>query len=167
MSLKPKLSDYRRWKTKLELEPYLRCKDSVARRALARLRSTSHELRVETGRWEKVSAGGKVYRRSRQERRCRQCFREVEDETHFLLRCPVYSDHRERLIWQVDRVSPLPLDRLHVMVLCREQALTGPSDFDCYRTVAWLMAEARVKFVLQFVRKAFSVRRKIIGLQSN
>ena len=47
MLSKPKLSDYSRWKTKLEFEPYLKCRDPVARRPLARLRSTTHELRVE------------------------------------------------------------------------------------------------------------------------
>ena len=164
MLSKPKLSDYSRWKTKLELEPYLLYRDPVARRALARLRSTTHELRVETGRWEKVHSQGKAYKPTRQERLCRQCYRETEDETHFLLRCPVYARSRDQLILQVDMASPLPLDRLHVLVMRREQTLDGPSDFDCYRTVAWLMAEERVKHTLQFVKAAFSTRRKIMRL---
>ena len=34
MVSKPKLSDYRRWKTKLEMEPYLLSRDTTARRVL-------------------------------------------------------------------------------------------------------------------------------------
>ena len=150
--------------TKLVLESYLSSRDPVARRALARLRSTTHELRVETGRWEKVQSEGKAYKPTRQERLCRQCYRETEDETHFLLRCPVYAKCRDQLILRVDRASQLPLDRLHVLVMHREHTLNGPSDFDCYRTVAWLMAEERVNHTLQFVKAAFSIRRKIMRL---
>ena len=165
MVSKPKLSDYRRWKTKLEMEPYLLSRDTTARRALTRLRSTTHELRVETGRWEKFYVNGVRYRPRRHERKCRLCYRETEDETHFLLRCPIYADCRTTLILQLERTAPLThLDYLHTRVLRRENSLAGPTQLDCYRTVAWLMDEERVRLVLQFVKSAFRIRKKSVRL---
>jgi hypothetical protein len=165
MALKPKLSDYRRWKFSLEYEPYLESRDVVGRKALTRLRGCTHELRVETGRWERVTLDSVAHRPRRDERWCRQCYRETEDETHFLLRCPLYSSLRDALITQLEKSCQSALDRVHVFVMRREQALDAASVVDCHRTVAWLMADkTRVRLVLEFVRKAFTARRRIVGL---
>ena len=48
METKPKLHYYREWKTDLQYEDYLDGRDTVARKALTRLRSRTSELRVET-----------------------------------------------------------------------------------------------------------------------
>ena len=52
---------------------------------------SSHRLRVETGRWEKPII-------PYNERKCQICALDIEDEFHFVLVCPRYSDLRKRFI---------------------------------------------------------------------
>ena len=109
--------------------------------------------------------GGVTHRLARHERLCRQCYRETEDETHFLLRCPLYARHREALILQLELSSKSPMDRVHTFVMRREHALQTASTFDCYRTMAWLMEdEDRMRSVLIYVRNAFGARRRLVSL---
>ena len=54
-----KLEEYAKWKTKPEKEDYLEHADTHQRRLWTKLRSGCLELRVETGRWERVSVGGR------------------------------------------------------------------------------------------------------------
>lgn len=64
------------------------------REALLRLRVGSHSLDVCTGRWCNPSTGSKG-RIDRNSRVCRVCQSGmVEDEKHFVLECPAYSDIR-------------------------------------------------------------------------
>ena len=101
MAAKPKLDSYRLFKTKLEYEPYLDLTDSVARKAMTRIRSGTSELRVESGRFEsrvRADLVGGWRRLRREERRCVLCFTEVEDGVHLMLRCPAYSILREGLL---------------------------------------------------------------------
>ena len=51
---------------------------------LAKLRLSSHSLQIEMGRRNNIP---------REQRRC-HCREPVEDELHFLLRCPSYDDIR-------------------------------------------------------------------------
>ena len=58
------------------------------RNALSKLRMSSHRLEVETGRWARPNAIPFA------ERLCKIC-NKLEDEFHFILECPVYSDLRK------------------------------------------------------------------------
>ena len=58
------------------------------RTALAKLRLSSHRLEVETGRWVKPNSIPFA------ERLCKIC-NKLEDEFHFVLECPIYSDIRK------------------------------------------------------------------------
>ena len=61
--------------------------------AFARLVTSSHRLRVETGRWDKPVAT------EYKDRKCKICnFGDIEDEYHLVLKCPVYSSIRRRCI---------------------------------------------------------------------
>ena len=61
--------------------------------AFARLVTSSHRLRVETGRWDKPVAT------EYKDRKCQLCNSgDIEDEYHFVLKCPVYSSIRRRCI---------------------------------------------------------------------
>lgn len=83
---RPKLRTYRLIKKNLEYEDYLDIEDEAGRKVLARLRSGTNMLRIETGRHEGL------------ERRDRLCWfgcKEVEDEQHFLKECWMYEDLRE------------------------------------------------------------------------
>ena len=69
------------------------------RRALSRLRMSSHRLEVEMGRWKrpvKVAYG---------ERKCRVCG-VLEDEFHFLIECPIYVNLRAKYIKRYYYISP-------------------------------------------------------------
>ena len=61
--------------------------------AFARLVTSSHRLRVETGRWDKPVAI------EYKDRKCQLCNPgDIEDEYHFVLKYPVYSSIRRRCI---------------------------------------------------------------------
>jgi len=61
---------------------------NIYRQAFTRLRTSSHRLAVETGRWHKPN---KI---PRNERKCLSC-NSLEDEFHFLLECPLYKEIRK------------------------------------------------------------------------
>ena len=71
-------------KSNLQREGYLKFKSRLARVTIARLRSGSNFLRIETGRHDGEELEDRV---------CRWC-RKVEDEAHFLLECDLYRDIR-------------------------------------------------------------------------
>ena len=53
-----KLENYVRWKPKLELEEYLEHAHAKQRRLWTKMRGGCLEVRVETGRWERMSVNG-------------------------------------------------------------------------------------------------------------
>ena len=61
------------------------------RRSLCRFRISAHDMRIESGRYSK-------HPQNRTDRLCTKWdINEVEDEFHFLLRCKLFKDERERL----------------------------------------------------------------------
>merc|ERR1712081_11278 len=80
-----KLRTYRLVKNELKLEGYLENKDKKGRREMARMRSGTNVLRIETGRQL-------VQKEKLEERRCWFGCDAVEDEKHFLLNCTMYDD---------------------------------------------------------------------------
>ena len=84
VQMKPKLRTYKMLKAGVRREEYLSWEITDEQRVLyARLRSGSHQLRIERGRWEhEVEA----------ERLCLVCGTGViENERHFLLECSCSS----------------------------------------------------------------------------
>ena len=61
---------------------------------LARIRSGTNNLRIETGRYERPKIEEKF-------RTCKICMRETENEEHFLRYCPAYKDIREEFMNEV------------------------------------------------------------------
>lgn len=107
---KPKLRLYRCLKSELKREDYVEWEIPGTHRSLyARLRSGTHQLRLETGRW---------LQEPEEDRVCNVCITgKVETEEHFLLDCYVYDRLREGMflkireqtgydlqIWSDDRV---------------------------------------------------------------
>ena len=68
------------------------------RNALARLITSSHRLRVETGRWERPVI-------PYESRICTMCHK-LDDEFHFLFECPRYHDIRRQYLPTYFRVRP-------------------------------------------------------------
>ena len=68
------------------IENYLKLNNTYNRKALAQIRTSSHTLAIETGRWEKLK---------REERLCKHCNRNlIEDEAHLIFDCSNYSTER-------------------------------------------------------------------------
>ena len=68
---------------------YLNINNFNNRKTLSELRISAHKLEIEKGRYLNIN---------RNERICKNCkLGVVEDEAHFILECPVYSEHREGL----------------------------------------------------------------------
>ena len=88
---RPRLGTYRKIKRSLELEEYLDVLEGQRKRNIIEIRSGVNQLEMEQGRRRKVK---------REDRVCKICACEVEDEEHFLLRCKLYDDIRER--WKED-----------------------------------------------------------------
>ena len=89
-----KLRLYRQLKSELSFENYLKVvSDFKHRRTLARIRSGTHELSIETGRW----AGESVNNRT-----CPTCLSgAVEDEAHLLLDCISYDTLRGEMLEKI------------------------------------------------------------------
>ena len=69
------------------------------RKALTRLRVSSHILLIETGRWNKPSTI------PRNERLCPFC-EVLEDEYHFVLECQLFNNLRKNYVPKFYRVNP-------------------------------------------------------------
>lgn len=96
-----KLRTYHLFKTTIHKEKYLDILPSKSlRSALARFRISSHNLNIETGRYQRNFniETGRYQRQAAHERVCKMCnLNVVEDELHFLVECPAYIHARERL----------------------------------------------------------------------
>ena len=80
-----------KYKKILKEEDYLKSDDSIGRRMLARIRSGTNNLRIETGRYERPKLAEEY-------RLCRVYKTETESEEHFLMRCTAYEEIRKELI---------------------------------------------------------------------
>ena len=84
-----KLRTYCKFKQEFSTELYVEISiERKYRRALALFRSGCAPIRLETGRYEKLSV---------KERVCFVCENVVEDEKHVLTECPLYCDLRQDL----------------------------------------------------------------------
>ena len=84
----PILRLYSSIKSQFSSEPYLLVvKNSKHRRALSQLRCSSHNLAIETGRWQGLPID---------ERTCLAC-NVLDDEEHFVCYCPINFDERVQL----------------------------------------------------------------------
>ena len=82
-------------------ENYLKIKNFQNRRALTKLRTSTHNLAIETGRWTKTE---------REQRLCTQCTEhKIEDEKHFLFECPTYSENRKLAFTQIKNKTEIDL----------------------------------------------------------
>ena len=89
----PKLRTYALFKKEFRLETYLMSSNNISHTlALLKLRISSHNLRIETGRYTKPT---KI---PVNERLCIYCTSgEVEDEIHFITKCSLFKNERKEL----------------------------------------------------------------------
>ena len=80
-----------------------------SRKALVKLRISSHKLRIETGRYDNIP---------RDERLCNLCnCNRIEDETHFLLDCPSFSSIRDMFFSKLEPKIPFVRLQSHESLL--------------------------------------------------
>ena len=87
----PILRSYSLYKHGFYFEPYLdSISDSRYRTAITRLRTSSHVLEIERGRYTvpKTAVGDRL---------CKICH-QIEDEAHFLIDCKLYDIHRQEFM---------------------------------------------------------------------
>lgn len=99
IDLSSSLVMYREMKTIFEISPYLLIvRSKKFRNAIAKLRLSSHHLNIEIGRHRNIE---------RLERKCELCDKnDLEDEYHFTIICPVYSDIRKQYIQKYYYIRP-------------------------------------------------------------
>jgi hypothetical protein len=123
-----KLRTYATFKSSLSPENYLnQVKNFDHRKALTRLRTSSHSLMIETGRYTKPR------KTPVQERLCKLC-NEVEDEVHFLINCNLYKKERETLFHQVELkcqhfLSLNSVDRFIFLVTSEDKIVSETAKF--------------------------------------
>ena len=73
------------------MNPYLRQINSKKNKIiLSKLRTSNHQLEIERGRYKKIPP---------ENRFCHQCnLGEIEDELHFLLKCPKFENERIKFL---------------------------------------------------------------------
>ena len=95
-----KLDTYFSIKKEFTAEPYLMLEKFHLRKALCKLRLSAHNLMIEAGRYVKPKS------LPRSERICKNCNLQcIENEFHFLSRCPLYDSERTVLYSQINHVS--------------------------------------------------------------
>ena len=90
-----KLRTYREFKDGINCESYLSDVSNFKhRKAFTKLRTSDHKLQIEVGRHNKTPLN---------ERFCKFCPSEIEDEKHFLMECTLYSDMRNELYNDINK----------------------------------------------------------------
>ena len=109
-------------------------KNNKHRRALTRLRLSSHQLMIEKGRHLKPFM-------ERSMRKCKLCTHKIEDEAHFLIECPLYEKEREQLeyccIMQAPNFANLNTQQKYIFIMTNENAklleLLGKFVFNAFK----------------------------------
>lgn len=99
-----KLRTYKLYKSSYETEHYVRnhIMSRARRSALAKFRCGVAPLRIETGRYERLSLDKRI---------CFNCTAKVENEEHVLLECPLYNDIRRELFGKIE----MPVRDFHAL----------------------------------------------------
>ena len=139
-----KLRTYRKFKTCFQQEPYLNIlTDKDLRKHYARLRTSSHTLHIETGRFIKTPP---------ELRLCQLCESgEIEDETHFLTTCSLYKSERDKLFTYIENT-------------CQNFTHLNPVN-----KLIWLFSAEQpdiVRSVAKFIRTCFNIRKLALNSTS-
>ena len=90
--------------------------------SLSRLRLSSHSLRTETGWYGRAIA-------EREQRLCVLCDSDIEDEYHFVIKCPVYNGIRIKYINNAYTRNPSVYKFIKLMTTEKEKELLNLSKF--------------------------------------
>lgn len=86
----PKAVSYATFQRTVHYEKYLdQIKNPKHKKSLSRFRLSNHDLLIEKGRYMRPKL-------ERHERECFNCEAEIEDEQHFIVKCPFYMEERQK-----------------------------------------------------------------------
>ena len=109
----------------------------MLRAQLTKLRVSAHSLAIETGRYKRPYLPAS-------ERFCKCCSVEIEDETHFLLYCPLYRELREKY----NILSQIPKGQNDFYIITK---VINPETYD------------QVKKLCMYIKDAMEVRHNFIN----
>lgn len=120
-----RLKFYSTFNNTYEIQPYLvKITNVKERNALSKLRTSTHSLRIETGRHNSIP---------RQNRLCNEC-NDIEDEYHFLNECQKLHNLRNRFKSQVYKINSNYSNKKPSELFTKHdiQILLGKYVFDCF-----------------------------------
>ena len=160
MTSKPKIARYRTWKKTLGREAYLDERENEqGRRSLTKCRGGALELRVETGRWETMRVRGAVVKLQRHQRICEVCFRGVEDEMHFVMRCPAYTADRNVVLAKAARGMGFGAQLAGKIVAGQYKGGNNAAEEEL---LTWALNGEGQKLAMRFLRSAVRRRKQIL-----
>ena len=108
---------YKEIKSTFQMSPYITLLQNIKyRNILAKLRLSSHNLQIESGRHLKIP---------RPDRKCILCnLNDIEDEFHFVLVCPFYSDLRAQFIPKYYTKNPNMIKFIALLNIEKKSVLT-------------------------------------------
>ena len=110
-------SFFTKLKQTYEMERYLTLKNFEARKAISKLRLSSHKLAIVTGKW---------YRIEKESRLCNLCDQNsIEDEFHFSLNCDHYTELRKSLFQSIQETERIDLTNGIAIETLRELFYNG------------------------------------------
>ena len=134
-----KLRTYAKYKTEIGYENYLTLiKYMNVRRQFSKFRLSNHNLMIESGRHQKLA---KIHRF------CPFCPGVIEDEKHFLISCPKYSDLRTSLFQ-----------------ICKNLRQNFPYYSEEENFLFMMTCEGIIIDVAKFVEQAMEIRNLIVSL---
>ena len=150
MERKPKLRLYRTLKGQLVREEYLNTDLPFnIRRHITQLRSGTHKLRIESGRWDKEALENRV---------CKLCSMGVlEDEVHFLVDCHLYDRQRSFMMNTIFHNTLFNLKKMSDDKLWMIDFLIGHGPTNAKSRLVVSRA------VGNFIISAMRLRRKLLG----
>ena len=162
-----KLEHYVGWKEDTNWEPYLDNADEQGRRRFTIARSGIWELRVETGRWESMLAGGVRVRIPRHLRWCQQCLVETEDLEYVLTACPGYCKIRKEFFGRCAAdvpavVRPLVASLAANGLVLRKDAAGAQAD----ALMKWMMADKGTNPSARYLTELWK-RRKVMRYEDS
>ena len=112
---------YAEIKTNNCLEKYFEIDNMNIRKAIAKMRTSSHKFPIETGRYE---------RKERYDRICPLCCNNIGDEHHYIFECEDQNitNTREKYMRNILKKSPQleilsSIERLKYMLICKDESL--------------------------------------------
>ena len=100
--------------------------DTYCKQLITRYRTSSHSLYIERGRHNNVPRNMRI---------CNHCsLNDIEDEFHFILKCPLYKDLRKRYIKQFYYVKPSAFKLIKLLSVNNVSELSNLGNYLKYAT---------------------------------